>query len=128
MALPSVGAVSAFTMQWKKGIPFAHSSVYRQPNRAGNSHVVGKVYGEASTIVTEHFLVNSAEKPLLLSAKAVCGTIVTVSEIKSELPVTHANVFVESVRQSKGNACVGPGGTVYVVVLEWTVYLPENWS
>jgi hypothetical protein len=115
-------------MQWKKGIPFAHSSVYRQPNRAGNSHVVGKVYSEAGTITTEHFLSDTNEKGLLLSAKAVCGTIATVTEIKSGASVTHANVFIESVRQIKGNVCVGPGGTVYIVILEWTVYLPEDWS
>lgn len=128
MAFPSVGAVSAYTMQWKKGVPFAHSSVYRQPNRAGNSHVVGKVYAESGIITTEHFLSDTNEKGLLLSAKAVCGTTVTVTEIKSGASVTHANVFVESVRPTKGNVCIGPGGTVYIVILEWTVYLPEDWS
>lgn len=128
MALPSIGAVSAYTTQWKKNPPFAHSSVYRQPNRAGNSHVVGKAYADPSTIITEHFLNDTNEKALLLSAKAVCGTVVTITEIKAGASVAHSNVYVESVRQTKGNACVGPSGTVYVVILEWTVYLPEDWS
>lgn len=129
MASPSVGAVSAFSMTWKKAVPYAHSSVYRQPNRAGNSHSVGPVYGEAGTITTEHFLAaQSNEKALLLAAKAVCGTTVTVTEATGVSTITHANVFIESFKPVKSNACVGPGGTGYIVILEWTAYLPEDWS
>ena len=129
MTLPSIGLLEADTMTWKKSVPFAHSTRYRQPNRAGNSHVIGKRYSDAGTITTEHFHVGlQFEKLLLKQCAEMCGQTMTVTEV-DHLGSTeaHEDVFVESVRVVKSNSCVGPGTTLWITILEWTAYLPEDW-
>lgn len=129
MPYPSIGGIEFYTMQWRKGLPFLHSVVYRQPNRAGNAHIVGPKYGEASIIITDSFLAGqTSEVVFLKSCAALCGAVRSIVEVTSSgSPLTTLNVFVESLTVTKSTACVGPGGTGWVSVLEWSVYIPEDW-
>lgn len=129
MTQPSVGIISADAMRWPKAVPFAHSTSYRQPNRSGNSHVIGKRYGESSIITTEHFHAGLPYEKIFLKLCATqCGTVLTVTEV-DHLGNTevHADVFVESVKVTKSTSCAGPGDTLWITILEWVVYLPEDW-
>lgn len=130
MPSPSIGAIPVFDLAWtKKSIPHARSSVYRQPDRNGNSHAVGPVYGEASTIQTTTYLTYQGdEKMYLQTVAALCGashTITEVSSLGTEFDMD--DVWIEAVTPRKSNACIGPGNTGWVVILEWIVYIPETW-
>lgn len=129
MTQPSVGIIDADALSWKKKVPFAHSTSYRQPNRPGNSHVIGPRYGESCIITTEHFHEGIGyEKTFLKLCATQCGTSVTVTEVDSfGITETHADVYIESVTPVKSTACVGPGDTSWITILEWVVYLPEDW-
>ena len=130
MPSPSIGGMSFFSIAWRKAAPFAHSTLYRQPNRAGNSHVVGPSYGDVSTITADLFIANKLlEKTALKDMAALCGQAVTVIEVTNAgTTITHSDVFVESFKVIKSNACGGgPGGLDYIIVAEFTVYLPEDW-
>jgi hypothetical protein len=129
MPSPSIGSVTAFTLSWKKGVPSVHTTEYQQPNRAGNSHSVGKVFSDASSITTEHFLPSKGdEKALLKEAADLCGSLQTVTETFPTSTIAHTDVFIKAFKVMKSNACVGgPSGSAYIVILEWTAFLPETW-
>lgn len=130
MPSPSIGSVAAFTITWKKQPSFARSKVFRQPNANGNNHSVGSSYSEPSQLTSEHYITDQAsEKAFLKSCAALCGAAQTVTEVTNGgASITHDDVFIETFRVTKSNAAAGlPGGAEYVVIIEWTVYLPEDW-
>lgn len=130
MPSPSIGAVNAFHLSWQKAPAFARSTVFRQPNANGNNHIVGSSYSDSSVIKSEHHLTYyTDEKAFIKSCAALCGQTQTVTEVTNlGTTIVHPDVFVESFRVVKSSSVSGlPGGNEHVVLLEWTVYLPEDW-
>lgn len=129
MPSPSIGSTTFYVMRWTKAPPYVRSRVFRQPNRDGNSHSVGKKYAEASIITTEQFLSTYLlEDDEIKEYAALCGDTQTVVMVDNTgNTVTHNDVWIESVRIVKSNVCVGPGATEHVIVAEFTVYLPSDW-
>jgi hypothetical protein len=127
--MSSVGGIEAHLLEWKKGVPFVHSSRWRQTGRPGNGHTVGKSYSDASKITTTHFLNSkSDEEAFLKTCAALCGAPQTVVESTQQLvDVTTEYVWFESVTVTKANGAVGVGSTTYMVVLDWMVYIPHDW-
>jgi hypothetical protein len=127
--MSSVGGIQANTLSWTKVVPFAHSTRWRQTGRNGNGHTVGPVYADPSKIVTHHFLNSKAnEEAFLKSCASLCSGPVTVVESTQQgSDLTFDEVYVEAVVPTKSNGVSGPGSTTYLVVLEWTVYLPHDW-
>ncbi len=129
MPQPSIGATEFYLTRWVKAAPFVRSNVFRQPNRDGNNHVLGKKYSEPSTIETEQFLnTYLLEKDTIKEYAALCGALQDIVETDdSGNTVTHSDVWVESVQITKSNACVGPGDGVHIICATFTVYLPSDW-
>lgn len=125
MASSALG-INADTIEWVKLPAFNHSAPYRQAGRDGNGHVVGPKYADPSTLRSTHFVVDEDEADTLLaSVAAVMGTSGSVHVAKmTGVDNITLDVYAESFKPSKMNACMGPGSARFVVVLEWTVYMP----
>ncbi len=125
----SVGSLNCNLINWPKAPAYSHSTAYRQPGRNGNGHVGGVVYADAS-LLTATILVTdkTMEKGILDQAVALCAisanphTVTESTEVGEDI-VTD-NVFVESFKVVKSNACVGPGSSGYIIILAFTVYMP----
>jgi len=125
----SVGSLNCDLINWPKAPAYQHSTPYRQPGRNGNGHVGGVTYADPSTLTATIFLTDKTfEKATLDQAVALCAieanphTVTESTEVGDD--VVTEDVFVESFKVVKSNACVGPGATNYVLILAFTVYMP----
>ena len=121
-----IGTFDCDALNWLKATPQVHSTAYRQPGRNGNGHVLGPRYAEASTITTTSFAVSKlAGDALQIAADQLCGTVQNVGEKAMGWPdVITLDVYIESVKVTKSNACISTGNKGYVLILSWTVYIP----
>ncbi len=124
-----VGTLAVFSVEWIRNPPQNKSQMFRQPGKDGEQHVRGKLRTDASTLRATIFSVSPISGQTALSnAAALVGTTLTVREDSASVgPLDTPGVFIESVKPTKMNACVGPGNTSYVTILEFTVYLPFDW-
>lgn len=124
-----VGGITCRCIEWLKGVPFAHSTPYRQPGRDGNGHVGGVTYAEASTLRSTHTIGSKSEERSLLDlAAGLCNDACSISEdVIGGGSVVTSDVWVESFKPVKSTAVDGlPDGDRYVVILEWIVYVPVS--
>lgn len=124
--MSTIGLLACDTINWNKGHPFAHSASYRQSGRDGVGHVVGPTYSDPSTIRSTHLVGSKAsEYDIVFAAKIMCGKAYSVVEDNMYgTPETTADVFIESFKIVKSNAVAYSATKRYIVVVEWTVYIP----